>query len=996
MNTTVNFAHLHTHTDHSILDGICKIPDLVKRAKELGMSSVAMTDHGNMSGALEFYETAQKEGIKPIIGCEVYYVLDVKEKERRSYHLVLLAKDIVGYHNLIKISSAGYLNGFYYRPRVDLELINKYSQGLIAMTACIAGYIPSMIIEGKVNEARAELGKLKEVFNEDLYIEVMDHGIKEQKIANPELIRLGEEFGISIVPTNDAHYINADDYLAHLVSLCIKTGKTISDPNKLTFDADQFYFKTADEMASLFPEEYLTRTLEVAEKCNLDLVTFASRLPKFPTPDGSDPDSYLRTRIQEGMKQRYENISQTHMERLTREYNVIKKTGFSGYFLIIDDMVQYARRQCIRFGPRGSVIGSLVSYVLGITDIDPVEHDLLFERFLTEDRVSPPDIDIDFNSGRRDEVINYLQSKYGYTAQIVTFNKLSPRSLVRDVGRVLGVNKAVIDSAAKSIPQNIEPDDTLSKLQSQILELANINPKVIDIGTNLHGVIRHHGKHPGGLVVSDKPISDVIPLCISKGIKLTQFDKKSIEIAGLLKIDILGSPFLLALDKTLKLIEQRHGIKLSDPDTSDQATYDLICSGDVNGVFQLGQECGKQIVEKMLPRNFDDLVHLISIDRPGVLSGFVERYFEAKSLGKIQYLHPDFESILSETFGTIIYQDQIMRIAVEVAGFNWTEADELRKAVANQKVEHMEPFKDKFISRLMIKGIPQQAVEELWVQFLKFGKYCFNKSHAVGYAKLTYMTAYLKTHYPMEYLASLISVRVDNKDERKQYIHDALVRGIKIHTPDINISTDDCSIVDDTVYLPLAMIKGVGPIACGAIVKERSKGAYKSITDFCERVDRRQVNKNVRRNLAKAGAFDGLYDRSSLLKKLFNAGDEQLMIMEKDMLGLYISGYLSDGFWYNDGSLHINEIANLSQEDEFTTIGIVEKVYEHVDRNSNTMAFITLEDNTGQLEVVIFSDAYNCVLTVGDVILLTAKLSQHDPLKAIAVNFSLLYSQMLS
>jgi DNA polymerase III subunit alpha len=992
------FVHLHTHTDHSVLDGICRIPNLVKRAKELDMTAVAMTDHGNMSGALEFYKTAKKEGIKPIIGCEVYYVNDMKEKKERSpYHLVLLAKDIVGHHNLIKITSAGYIDGFYYRPRVDLELISKYSQGLIAMTACIAGYVPSMIIEGNINESKAELGRLKEIFKDDLYIEVMDHGIKDQKIANPELIRLGSEFNIPIVATNDVHYINSDDYFSHLVSLCIRTGKIISDPDKLPFDADQYYFKTTEEMGKLFPEEYLTRTLEIAEKCDLDLDLSTTHLPKFPTPDNSDPDSYLWQRIQEGIQQRYNgNISQAHTDRVAKEYDVIRRTGFSGYFLIIDDMVQYAKSQCIRFGPRGSVIGSLVSYLLGITDIDPMPYGLLFERFLTEDRVSPPDIDIDFNSERREEVINYLQRKYGYTAQIVTFNRLSPRSLVRDVGKVLNIGKAKIDSTAKSIPQVTEPEDTLSKLQSQILELNSINPKVITIGTKLHGVIRHNGKHPGGVVVSDKPISDLIPLCIAKGITLTQFDKKSVEAAGLLKIDILGSPFLLALDKALKLIEQRHGIQLADPAINDQATYDLICSGDVSGIFQLGQECGKQIVEKMLPRSLDDLIQLISIDRPGVLSsGYVDRYFAAKSSGMSQYLHPDFEPILSETFGIIIYQEQIMRIAVEIAGFDWNEADRLRKAVTDQEAEQMEPFKDKFISGLTAKGIPQQAVEELWVQFLKFGKYCFNKSHAVGYAKLTYMTAYLKTHYPIEYLSSLISVRLDDKDERNRYIRDVIVRGIGIHVPDVNISTDVCSIVNDTVYLPLSMIKGVGPTACEAIIIERSKGAYKSVADFCERVNKRRVNKNVRRNLAKAGAFDGLYDRSSLLKRIFNAGDDQLMIMEKEMLGLYVSGYLSDSFWYNDGSLHINEINNLSLDDEFTTIGIVGKVYEHSDRNGNTMAFITLEDNTGQLEVVIFSSEYTCPLTVGDMIFMKAKLSHHDPSKATAVNFSLLHSRTL-
>jgi len=522
---------------------------------------------------------------------------------------------------------------------------------------------------------------------------------------------------------------------------------------------------------------------------------------------------------------------------------------------------------------------------------------------------------------------------------------------------------------------------------------------VIGVGTKLHHVIRHHGRHPGGTVVSDKPISDIMPLSVSKGSVITQFDKEDIEASGMLKIDILSNKFLAAVERALKLIEQRHGIVLIYPEPDDTKTYDLICSGDVSGIFQLGQECAKRIVEMIQPRNFTDLVHILSMDRPGVLSsGFVEQYYEAKSLGAIQYLHPDFEPILRETYGAIIYQEQIMQIGVEIAGFNWTEADKLRKAVSNQKVELMEPFKDRFISELMAKGIDHQAIEELWSQFLKFGQYCFNKAHAVGYAKLTYMTAYLKANYPLEYFSSLISVRTDKKDESKRYTRDAISRGIKMHVPDINISTDDCSIVDDTIYLPLSLIKGIGPTAYEAIVKERSKGTYKSITDFLERVDRGQVQKNVRRNLAKAGAFDGMQDRSSLLKRILNASNEQLIAMEKEVLGLYISGHISETLWYEDGALHINELKDLSLEEGFTTVGIVEKVHEHIDRNGNTMAFITLEDNTGQLEVVIFSDQYNCILTEGDVIFLTAKLDQcdeHKPPKAIAIDFMLLHSQML-
>jgi DNA polymerase-3 subunit alpha len=590
-----------------------------------------------------------------------------------------------------------------------------------------------------------------------------------------------------------------------------------------------------------------------------------------------------------------------------------------------------------------------------------------------------------------------MQSKYGYTSQIITFNKLSQRSLVRAVGKVLCVSKESIDSAAKSIPKNTEPNITLSELQNQIVELSNIDPKVIGVGTKLHRVIRHHGKHPGGVVISDKPISNVIPLCLSKRAILTQFDKDDIEAAGLLKMDILGSKYLSVVGKTLEFIEQRHGVHIIYPDSDDSKAYDVICSGDVSGIFQLGQECGKEIVNRMQPRNLDELVQLISIDRPGVISsGLVDKYFEAKSRGNVRCPHPAFEPILNETLGVIIYQEQIMRIAVEIAGFDWIEADKLRKAISKQKVDVMKPFEDKFITGLIIKDVPKQTAEELWEQILHFGSYCFNKAHAVGYAKLTYMTAYLKAHYPMEYIASLISVMTDSKEERRQYVSDAMVKGIKVHTPDINISSDVCVIKDDTIYLPLTMIDGVGPVAYENIMEERSKVEFKSIPDFFERIDKRRVSKSIRRNLVKAGAFDGLHDRLALLKRIFNANDSEVMIMEKEVLGVYVSGYLSNELWYNDGSLHINEIADLSSGDEFTTTGIVGKVYEHVDRNGNTMAFVTLEDNTGQVEVVIFASVYNCPLVVGDIIFLTAKLSEYEPLKVIAVGFSLLHSQTLS
>jgi DNA polymerase-3 subunit alpha len=718
----------------------------------------------------------------------------------------------------------------------------------------------------------------------------------------------------------------------------------------------------------------------------------AIHLPKFTTPDGSDPNVYLRRRLQEGIQQRFgANISQIYMDRLAREHNVIRKTGFSSYFLIVDDMIQYAKKQDIRVGPRGSVIGCLTAYLLGITDIDPIEHNLLFERFLTEARKSPPDVDIDFDSNRREEIINYLQGKYGSTCQITTFNRLAPRGLIRDIGRVLGLNKGQIDAVAKSIPQNIEPDVTLSELKTQIPELNGIDPRVIEIGTKLHGVIRHRGKHPGGVVISDQPLTNLIPICVSRGVTLTQFDKDGVETAGMLKMDILGSKYLSVVDKTLELIEQRHGIQLHDTDMADKETYDLICSGDVSGVFQLGQECAKEIVQRMQPRTFNDLVQLISIGRPGVISsGLVDRYFEARSLGNIQYPHPTFEPILKETHGVIIYQEQIMRIAVEIAGFDWSEADELRKAVAKQKVEVMEPFKDKFVAGLVANGIPQQTAEECWRQFLHHGKYCYNSSHAVGYTRLTQTTAFLKANYPLEYLASLISIKDDAKDERRRYITEAISRGIEMHVPDINLSTDACVIEDDSIYLPLTMIKNVGTTAYTAIIEEREKEPFGSVENFCDRIDKRRVNKKVRGNLAKAGAFDNLYDRPSLLKRIFNASDTELIAMEKDVLGLCVSTGIIDESFYGDGAIHINAIAGLCLEDKFTTIGVVEDIHEHIDRNDNTMAFVTLSDNIAQLEVVIFGDQYNSHLVKGDLIVLDARLDGYDPLKAIAINFNIL------
>jgi DNA polymerase-3 subunit alpha len=993
-----NFVHLHSHSDYSTLDGMCKIPDLVKRANEYGMKSLALSDHGTLAGVLEFYQSAKSEGIKPIIGCEVYCVPDMSvKKDRTMYHLVLLAKDEQGYHNLIKISSEGYLKGFYHKPRVDLDLISKYSKGLIAMTACIAGYVPAMIIKGEVLKAEAELLRLKGIFGSDLYIEIMDHGLTDQGLANPTLIEFGKKFDIPIVATNDTHYLNADDYTAHDVLLCVQTQRKLADAGRFRFSSDQYYFKTQAYMSKIFPLEYLTRTLEVAEKCNLELDLRTSHLPQFITPDGSSPDDYLWGRIQDGIQRRFNGtVNQAYRERINKEYTIIKKQGFSSYFLIIDDLIQYTRKQGIRFGPRGSVIASVVSYLLGIIDIDPIKHDLLFERFLTEDRISLPDIDIDFRHDRRDDVINYLRNKYGYVTQISTFNKLSPRSIVRNVGRVLDTDKSLIDHVAKSIPQNLEEtlkksERTLSALRSEIFELSDLGTEFINVGTKLHGIIRHAGRHPAGTVICDQPISNIIPLRTFNGIEMTQYDKDGVEASGLLKIDILGNRYLTIVDRAMDSIESIHGYRPDITDFDDPDTYDLICSGDTSGIFQLGQDCIGSLVKEIRPRNFNEIVHVLCLGRPGVLdSGMVVEYITSRAIGDNQYLHPTLEPILKDTFGIIIYQEQVMSIGVNIAGFSWKESEKLRKAISKQEKDRLNSLKDSFISGCVSNSLPETTARELWNQVQYFGGYGFNKAHAIGYAMLTYLTAYLKAHYPREYFSALLSIRGDDEDELKKYIYEAKRKGIKILNPDINLSSDRCNIVSNSIYLPLTFIKGIGTVACEEILRERSNGNFKSYNDFCKRIAKQKVNKRVREKLIVSGAFDGIEDRQKLLSENQDTSDTEIMTKEKEALRTCLSEHLLDDSWYDSGILHINEIANLSLKDKFVTIGFIEKVHEHYDKRGRLMAFIILADNTGQLDSVVFADDYACPLTEGDLILLTAKLDGYEPLKSIATKFDLL------
>jgi len=961
------------------------VENLVMRAKEFGMPAVAITDHGNMSGAIEFYKAAKEAGIKPIVGCEVYYVPDMNFKnDRDAWHLVLFAKNLEGYRNLMKITSAGYTEGFYYKPRVDLELISKHSRGLVAMTACVKGYVPAMILGGKVDEARVELGKLRNIFHDDLYIEVMEHGLAEQRQVNPELIKLGHQLSIPVLATNDCHYVNADDYEAHEVLLCIQTQKTLADADRLRFGSDQFYFKTQREMANLFPEECLIKTLEVAEKCNLELDLAINHMPEFKTPDGATTEDYLWERIQQGVLERYgTDLDSNRVQRLASEFDVINRTGFASYFLIIDDLIQFARRQHIRVGPgRGSAVASLVCYVLGITDVDPVKHNLMFERFLTEDRVSPPDIDVDFSHDRRDEIINYLSKKYGYTAQITTFSRLSPRSLIRDVGKALRIDKVDINAVADKIPYHT--DKNLAELQAEIDELNGIDQKVIEIGTKLDGIIRHIGKHPAGIVVSSEPLEDIIPLCVFKEVRKTQYDKDNLEDCGMLKIDVLANSFLTAVDMTLEYLGSN--LMTDDFPMDDAETFDMICSGEVAGIFQLSQECGRDLVMKMQPRTFDDLCHLISLGRPGVLdSGLAERYFDARNSGSVEYLHPSLEPILRETLGIILYQEQIIRIAVDIAGFSWTDADKLRKSIGKKDPELMASLQSQFVDGCVSNGIPDDTATALWHQVEYFGGYGFNKAHAAGYAKLTYWTAYLKAHYPVEYYASIMSVKA-NEEELRELLFEARRRGIEIRQPDINVSTDKCVIVDNAIHLPLMMVAKLADKSCDAIVTERKNGEFISYGDFCERLVGKAVDKTVRANLVKAGAFDSLQLRHALLGD--SSGD--ILALEHKVLGLYISGHPLNDFDYSDGTMHIDEVAQMQIESEFKVVGVVCEKREHVDRNGGLMAFITIEDGRNLMEFVIFASIYDSDFEIGNILHIHGRLDQREPLKAIAIEYEIL------
>ncbi|MDI3533855.1 MAG: polymerase subunit alpha [Thermosediminibacterales bacterium] len=1022
------FTHLHVHTEYSLLDGTARIKDLVLKAKTLGMDSLAITDHGVMYGVVDFYKACKKHNIKPILGCEVY----VSKRSRKDrvpniddtfYHLVLLAKNSKGYKNLMKLCSLGFTEGFYYKPRIDVELLEKYSKGLISLSGCMAGKIPTLLLEGNYEEAKSTALRYNEIFGQgNFYLELQDHGIHEQKVVNQQLIRLHNETGIPLVATNDVHYLNKQDNQAHDILLCIQTGKTVDDEDRLKFPTQEFYLKSQKEMEQLFSyiPEALENTERIARMCDIELDFGNLHLPQYTLESGYDENTYLEKLCWEGAQKRYNKITSKIENRLKYELQIIKQMGFSSYFLIVWDFVKYAREKGIMVGPgRGSAAGSLVAYCLFITNIDPLKHNLLFERFLNPDRVSMPDIDIDFCYERRQEVIDYVTRHYGSerVAQIITFGTMAARAVIRDVGRALNMSYAEVDAIAKMIP--FEPGMTIDRalqinpdLKKRYEQDERIQ-KLIDTSRALEGLPRHASTHAAGVVISKEPLTEYVPLQkTSDGIITTQFSMTLLEELGLLKMDFLGLRTLTVIRDTLEIVKHTRGLEIDINSVALDIpeVYHLLAKGDTIGVFQLESSGMQNLLRELKPSVFEDIVAVVGLYRPGPLgSGAAEDFILSKHGKKpIKYLHPKLEPILKETYGVILYQEQAMRIAQELAGFSLAQADILRKAMGKKKQDVMETQRQSFIKGCEENGIDRKIAVEIFDMIAYFAGYGFNKAHSAAYALIAYQTAYLKVHYPAEFMAALLTSVMDNSDKVAIYIKECRRLGIKVLPPDINESLENFTVVDRNIRFGLAAVKNVGRNAVRSIISARKSGGnFVSLTDFLERVDLGEVNKKAVESLIKGGAFDSLgVFRSQLLAVYENVCDsisssmkhnlngqislfsfmsekekndikkddlpdipeftqKELLAMEKEMLGLYISGHPLEEYSKQLKNLTTISTSVLTSQNSTSFDnkpciigGIIIDFTTKTTKNNNLMAFLTLEDMEGLVEVLVFPNVF--------------------------------------
>ncbi|HUI70485.1 MAG TPA: DNA polymerase III subunit alpha [Spirochaetia bacterium] len=1015
------FVHLHCHSDFSLLDGASSIDALVSRAKELGMSHLALTDHGNMFGALAFFKECRKQGIKPIIGSEFYKAPGSRqdkagsEKGTRHNHLVLLARNSAGYKNLLELSSRGYTEGFYYKPRIDDELLEKHHEGLIALSACLAGDIPAAILEGRHGDARKRAGYYRELFGPDgFYLELQDHGIPEQRTANTEILRISRETGVPLVATNDIHYTSREDARAHDVLICIGTGKKVSEGKRMKFEHPEFYFKSGDEMAQVFQEvpEAVANTVRIAEACQLDLEPQRPQFPVYEVPQGYTPEAYLTELARTGLAERYSPVPEEASRRLEYELSVITSMGFTGYFLIVWDFIHYAKSNGIAVGPgRGSGAGSLVAYSLRITDIDPLKYGLLFERFLNPERVSMPDFDIDFCHRRRDEVIAYVTRKYGEdkVGQVITFGTLKARAVIRDVARVLDLPYDEADAIAKLIPEGPKTElDQALKDNPRLEEVAKKGAQykeLLEISLKLEGLHRHASTHAAGIVIGREPLTRYVPLYRDPktGFVSTQYTMDFLEECGLIKMDFLGLKTLTVIEDALKLVARRGvAIDLRSIPEDDPATFKMFCEGKSTGAFQFESSGMQGVLKRARPGRITDLIALNALYRPGPMEN-IDTFIENKSGRKrIEYPLPALEPVLRETYGVPVYQEQVMQMAQVVAGFSLGQADILRRAMGKKKPEEMLKMKEKFLAGAKAKGHDAKTGERMFELLFAFAGYGFNKSHSAAYAIPAYHTIYLKANYPAEFLAANCTNDMSDTDRLAQLIHEAREMGIAVLPPDVNLSEKEFTVEGGRIVFGLLGIKNVGAGAVDSIIAERqANGKFASFVDFFERIDSHEVNRKVAESLIITGAFDSLgetratlmhevqrvmevaaknrearrYGQASLfegpatntaaamvLEKQPEWPTAERLQFEKQNLGFFFSGHPLDPYRQlieRTVNIDLSKKEGLSNERSCAIVGILRDVREIRTRNGRAMAFAQLEDRRGSIELIIFSDIYD-------------------------------------
>ena len=1033
----MSFAHLHVHTEYSLLDGSNKIKEYVARVKELGMNSAAITDHGVMYGVIDFYREARKQGINPILGCEVYvapnsrFDREVTGGDDRYYHLVLLAENNEGYENLTKIVSKGFVEGYYYKPRVDKELLRTYHKGIIALSACLAGEVPRYLTKGMYEEAKDRALEYQEIFGKGNYfLELQDHGIPDQQLVNQQLMKLSQETGIELVATNDVHYTYVDDEKAHDILLCIQTGKKLSDENRMRYEGGQYYVKSEEEMAALFPyaRQALENTQKIADRCSVEIEFGVTKLPKYDVPEGYTSWEYLQKLCYEGLDQRYRTPSQELKDRLAYELDTIRHMGYVDYFLIVWDFIKYAKDHGIAVGPgRGSAAGSIVSYCLGITTIDPIHYQLLFERFLNPERVSMPDIDVDFCYERRQEVIDYVTRKYGKdcVAQIVTFGTLAARGVIRDVGRVMDLPYAYVDSIAKMIPQELGITiDKALQMNPELRKLYESDETVthlIDMAKRLEGLPRHCSMHAAGVVICQKPVEEYVPLSrAADGTITTQFIMTTLEELGLLKMDFLGLRTLTVIQNAVQLARKKQpDLQIDKIDYNDKAVLDYIGTGKTEGIFQLESGGMKNFMKELQPHSLEDVIAGISLYRPGPMD-FIPQYIRGKNdRSSITYDCPQLEPILAPTYGCIVYQEQVMQIVMKLAGYTLGRSDLVRRAMSKKKGDVMIKERQNFVYGNEEEGIPgcinngidEKTANQIWDEMLDFAKYAFNKSHAAAYAVVAYRTAYLRCHYPVEFMAALLTSVLGNTNKISEYSYACKKLGIKILPPDINYGEGAFSVDHGNIRYGLTAIKSLGRPVIEAIIRERNlNGPYRDFKDLVERLSSKEINKRTVENLIKSGALDcfhvtrkqqmivyasvidsiqkerkneiagqmslmdllGEEDQQSFQISYPDVGEyekEQKLAMEKEVLGIYVSGHpLEDDIERLERSVtaHTSDFV-IDEETGKTKIhdresciigGLISEMSVKLTKKNQNMAFITLEDLRGTVEVVVFPRQY--------------------------------------